>query len=117
MKDKDVQELFISGVHHKSISVIFLTQNVYCEGKFSRDIRLNTHYYTIFKTPTFKYPVKFLGQQLFPEKPKFLYDAYKIATPAPYTYLFLSLHPTTPEELQVQSGILPGEEHFVYAPK
>jgi hypothetical protein len=32
MKDKEVQELFISGVHHKSISVIFLTQNLYCQG-------------------------------------------------------------------------------------
>ena len=35
MKDKEVQELFTSGVHHKSISVIFLTQNLYCQGKFS----------------------------------------------------------------------------------
>jgi len=117
MKDKEVQELFTSGVHHKSISVIFLTQNLYCQGKFSRDIRLNTHYFSIFKTPTFNSQRKYLGRQIFPETPSFLYEAYKLATPTPYTYIFLSLHPTTPCELSVQSGVLPGENHIIYKPK
>jgi hypothetical protein len=53
MKDKEVQELFTSGVHHRSISVIFLSQNLYPQGKYARDIRLNTHYISICKTPLF----------------------------------------------------------------
>jgi len=116
-KNKQVQELFTSGVHHKNISVIFLTQNLFNQGKFARDIRLNTHYFTIFKTPTFNSQVRYLGQQVFPETPRFLYEAYKQATLNPYSYLFISLHPLTADKIRVQSGILPGEDRVIYLPE
>ena len=35
--------------HHKNISVIFITQNLFYKGNFSRDISLNTNYLIIFK--------------------------------------------------------------------
>jgi hypothetical protein len=117
MKDKEVQKLFTSGVHHKSISVFFLIKNLYCQGKFSRDIHLNTHYFSIFKTPALNSQVKYLGRQIFPETPWFWYKAYKLATPSPEKYIFLSLYPTTPSELSVQNGVLPGENHLMHRPK
>jgi len=117
MRDKDIQELFTSGVHHRSVSVLFLTQNLFCQGKFARDIRLNTHYFTIFKTKSFNSQIRYLGRQLFPEHPLFLYEAYKLATPTPYTYLFLDLHPTTHDLLSVQTGVLPNEDRIIFCPK
>ena len=46
-----VLDLFTKGSHHKNISVIFITQNIYYKGKAQRDISLNTKYLILFKNP------------------------------------------------------------------
>jgi len=116
LKAKEVQELFTSGVHHRSISVIFLSQNLLPQGKYSRDIRLNTHYISICKTPSFSSQVCYISRQLYPKKPSAVYNAYEKATSQPYTSLFLNLHPNCHDQLRIQSGILPGEDHLIYQP-
>lgn len=117
MKDKSFSDLFTKGIHHKNVSAIVLTQNLFPKGHFARDVRLSTHYVTIIKSPLFKSQVIYLGRQLFPEHPKFLYDAYRQATEPCYGNLFLDLHPTTPDELRVLSGVLPHERNLiVYRP-
>jgi hypothetical protein len=93
VKSDHVQNLFIKGVHHRGISVILLNQNLLPQGKCGRDIRLNTHYVIIMKSPTLRSQVTFLGRQLFSERSKFLIDAYKKATETSYSYLFVNLHP------------------------
>jgi hypothetical protein len=118
MRDQKVSDLFTKGVHHKQVSAIILTQNLFPKGLFARDIRLNTHYITIMKSPLFKSQVMHLGRQVFPEHPKFLYDAYKQATESSYGNLCLDLHPTTHDGLRVMSGVLPHEEEkVVFTPK
>ena len=39
-----ILDLFTKGSHHKNISVIFITQNVFHKGKVLRDISLNRKY-------------------------------------------------------------------------
>jgi len=117
MKDSKIQELFIKGVHHKNVSVILLNQNLFCQGKYGRDIRINCHYYIIMRSPTLASQVHYLGHQLFPSKKKFLSDAYKTATKLPYSYLFVNLHPTCEDSVRVRSGIFPNEQEIVYVPK
>jgi len=114
MKDGKIQELFIKGVHHRNVSVILLNQNLYCQGKYGRDIRLNSHYYIIMKSPSLVSQVNYLGHQVFPSKKKFLSEAYKIATKHPYSYLFLNLHPTCEDTLRVRSNIFPTESEIIY---
>ena len=117
MRDKKFSDLFTKKIHHRNISVIILTQNLFPKGQFARDVRLSTHYITIFKSPLFKSQVMHLGRQLYPEFPKFLYDAYKQATESCYGNLFLDLHPATSDELRVWSGVLPHEKNpIVYRP-
>lgn len=116
-KTNKIQELFVRGVHHKSVSIIFITQNLYPQGKFSRDIRLNTNYFVIFKSPAFKSQVACLGRALFPDTYNFLPDAYHDATKSPYSYLFLNLHPKCNDRLRVRTGILPSETEIIYSPK
>jgi hypothetical protein len=41
---KDVCDLFTKGSHHRNISVILKTQNLFHQGKFCRDISLNAKY-------------------------------------------------------------------------
>ena len=44
-----MSELFTRGSHHRGISVIYLTQNLFPPGKQSRTISLNSHYMIILK--------------------------------------------------------------------
>jgi len=46
---KQVCELFTRGSHHRNISVILITQNLFHQGRFCRDISLNAHYIVAFK--------------------------------------------------------------------
>jgi len=80
MKDNIMQDLFTMGRHHQNTSIIFLTQNLFPQGKFSKDIRLNSQYIIIFKSPTFSSQIKYLGQQLYCNNPQYLHDAYIKAT-------------------------------------
>lgn len=41
--DKSTVELFTKGSRHFNLSVIFITQNLFNQGKGKRDISLNTH--------------------------------------------------------------------------
>jgi len=116
-KDNMIRNLFTKGVHHKNISLLYITQNLYHQGKYSRDMRLNAHYLIIFKSPTFVSQVQHLNRQLFPSHPRFLVEAYKNATITPYSYLFINLHPHCEDELRVRSGILPSENEIIYTPK
>ncbi len=114
--DQSIQSLFIKGVHHSSTSVIYITQNLYNSGRFARDIRLNSHYMFIFKSPTYTSQIQYLNRQLFPRHKHFLFDAYKKATSKPYSYLLVILHPECSDQLRVRSGILPSEDEIIYIP-
>jgi len=116
MKDQNIHDLFIKGVHHRSISVILISQNLFPPGKYGRTIRLNSTYLVIFKSVQFNSSVKTLGIQLFPNHKNFLYSAYQQATSKPYSYLFVNLHPQCNDKTRIRSGILPSESSSVYVP-
>lgn len=116
-RSEKIQELFTRGVHHRNMSLIYITQNLFSQGKFSRDMRLNAHYFVIFKSPTFLSQIMYFGRQTFPERPKFLTTAYKYACSKPFSYIFVNLHPECPDELRVRSGILPRENQVIYSPR
>ena len=42
--DQRVVDLFTRGSHHRGITVLFLTQNLFPPGKLSRTLSLNAHY-------------------------------------------------------------------------
>ena len=46
-KDQRIVNLFTRGSHHHSLSVIYIVQNLFHQGKGSRSISLNSHYLTI----------------------------------------------------------------------
>jgi len=46
---KQVCELFTRGSHYRNISVILITQNLFHQGRFCRDISLNAHYIVAMK--------------------------------------------------------------------
>ena len=65
-KDQRVSDLFTRGSHHKGISALYLTQNLFPPGKLSRTISLNSHYFIIFKNPRDSLGIATLAKQMFP---------------------------------------------------
>ena len=64
MKNKDMELLFTQGCHHRRLSVILITQNLYPEGKHARTIALNTWYMILMKNLRDVSQVGILGRQL-----------------------------------------------------
>ena len=115
--DDTVASLFTKISHHRSVSVIYITQNVFHKGKHNRTISLNAHYMVLFKSPRDAGQIGVLGRQLYPENSKFLVEAFKDATATPHSYLFLDLRPETGENYRVRANIFNGEKQIVYQPK
>ena len=47
---KEVCDLFIKGSHHRNIGLIFITQNLFHQGRYCRNILLNAKYLVLWKT-------------------------------------------------------------------
>ena len=73
--DQLVENLFTSG-RHLSLSVVFVSQNLFYTGKKCRTISLNSTYIVVFKNPRDQSQIRHLACQMFPSKPKFLQAAY-----------------------------------------
>ena len=113
-----VLDLFTKGSHHKNISIIFITQNLFYKGSITRDISLNTNYIVIFKNPRDRAQFRYLARQVFPEDPKFLQEAYMDATSVPHGYLLLDLKQATEDEFRFRTKIFPEDDpQYIYLPK
>ena len=54
-KDERILNIFTRGSqHHRNLSIIYIVQNLFYQGKDSRSISLNSHYLTRFKNSTFR---------------------------------------------------------------
>ena len=64
--DKEMELLFTKGNHHKCVSVILITQNLYPREKHARTIAFNTWYLVLMKNLRNVSQVGILGRQLYP---------------------------------------------------
>lgn len=115
--DVQVANLFTKGSHHMNLSVIFLSQNLFHQGKQMRTMSLNSHYFVLFRNPRDASQITHLAKQMFPNNPKYLQESYGDATREPYSYLLIDLKPQTPDEYRLRTKIFPGETPIVYLPK
>jgi len=114
VKNNDVELLFTRGMHHKKLSVFYLNQNLYAQGKHSRNITLNTFYLIIFQNLRDCSQIQKLGQQLFPGQGQVLVEAYKDSVQKKYGYLVIDLAPHTDHQLRLRSEIFPDEITKIY---
>ena len=65
--DKRIVNLFTRGSHHRNLSVIYMVQNLFDQGKGSRSTSLNSHYLVLFKNPRDnKLQILTLAKQMYP---------------------------------------------------
>ena len=63
-KDNRIVNLFTKGSHHRNLSVIYIVQNLFHQGKGNRSISLNSHYLVLFKNPRDKLQILTLAEQI-----------------------------------------------------
>ena len=100
--------------HHNKLSVLYLLQNLFNPGRFSRTISLNTNYMVLFKNPRDKGQIRILAHQMFPGRKDFFLQSYENATLDPHGYLLIDLRPECPERVRLRTGILPSEWPAAY---
>ena len=104
--NKELSTLFTREMHHKNITVFFLLQNQYKQGKSMSDVALNCQLLILFKSPRETEQTKVLGHQL---GIKELDRAYQEAIKQRYGYLIINLQPQIPDSLRLQTNLF--EQH------
>lgn len=112
--DEGVANLFTKGSHHRNVSVMLLTQNLFPKNKFARTISLNSHYLVLFKNPRDASQIGVLARQMHPHRSAYVVESFKDATSQPHSYLLIDLRPEQIDLLRLRSNIFPGEQHSVY---
>lgn len=107
--DKRILDLFTKDSHHRKITVIYMTQDMFPIGKFSRTISRNAHYIIAFKNPRDQLGVRILTQQAFPREFKDMLNVYREATERPHGYLMFDLHPSSSDHERLKTNLLQDE--------
>ena len=107
-----IANLFSREAHHRNVSVFLILQNLFHQGKYCRDISLNTHYFVLFKNPRDVHQIRHLGSQLGISKK--LLEAYSDATASAFSYLLIDLAPGSHSSYMLRSDIFPDEFAIVY---
>ena len=115
--DNRVTQIFTKISHHRNVSVLYLTQNLFYQSKHTRTISLNAHYLVLFKNVRDATQIANLARQMYPKKSNYLMEAYQDSTMAPFGYLLVDLKPDTDERFRLRTNIFPGETHYVYVKK
>jgi hypothetical protein len=115
INDPNIELLLTQGSHHRNISVIIITQNVFSHGKHSRSQSLNTQYFIIFRNLRDGNQVRCLSRQLFASSPNKLTHAYEdVMKNGKYGYLVVDMHPSSNDNYRLRSNVLPGEDCIIY---
>lgn len=114
----DMVHLFSAMSHHLNISPILVTQNLFPRGRCARDLSLNCHFLALFDNKRDRLQLSTLGRQLYPGENRFFMSCYNDAVgKAPYSFLLVDMHPSTPREYMLRGGIFPDELTVVYQAK
>ena len=111
------EKLFVQSCHHKGFSVVYISQNLYQKGKFSRAIGLNCTYMCLFRNARDTSQINCLARQMYPGESRMFMEAYQDCTSKMYGYLFIDLSPHSDPQFRLRTNIFVGEDPFVYMSK
>ena len=94
-QDKRVLDLFTKDFHHRNITVLYLTQDLFPPGKFSKTINRNAHYIVAFKNPRDQTGIRTILLQAFPDRWRQVLRLFKRITSRPFGYSMLDVHPAS----------------------
>ena len=101
----EVVNIFTQYRHHRNMSVMMLTQNVFHQGKYSRTISLNSNYLVLFKNPRDKLQVNILACQIFPSEKALFLESFEDATRDLHGYLIVDLTYSCPDVSHLTTSV------------
>jgi hypothetical protein len=114
-KDSRVTSLFLEGAHHRNLTVIAIAQALFQPGTQQRLCSLNSSYIIVMQTIRDKLEIANFARQFLPGKSDIVQQIFNDATKERGGYLLFDLHPAQSDNrLRLRTGILPGEECWVY---
>ena len=108
-QDKRVLDLFTKDSHHRNITVLYLTQDLFPPGKFSKTINRNVHYIVTFKNPRDQTGIRTILLQAFPDRWRQVLRLFNRVTSRPFGYLMLDVHPASDDRYRLWSHLTPRE--------
>ena len=114
---KTMEDLFCQYCHHKKISVMFLTQNLFQQGKCARTIALNTHVLILMKNMRNASQISCFARQLYPNRRGMLEEIYEDVMQVPFSYLVVDMSPGADDSYRLRTNIFPEEHPLIYIPK
>lgn len=111
---KSLARLFTKGSHHRNLTVLYLVQNMFDQGKSSRTVSLNSHYNVVFRNLRDVSQFRTMASQLMPNNPGWLMEAFTDATREPYGYLVIDNHPKSDPAYRFRTRIFRGELTVFY---
>ena len=112
--DQRIADLFTKGSHHRNISIVYLTQNVFPKGKACRDIALNTQYLVLFNNPIDRQQRATLARRIYPSTSAMFMKRFEEATLRPYGYLVIDLKLSTSEQDRLQTDIFESTDRHAF---
>lgn len=113
--NEDILNLFTKKSHHRNISIVLMTQNIFCKGNCMRSMSLNSHYLVVFNNPRDRSQIKYISRQINPSFPKYIEEAFFDATTTkPHGYIMFDLKQKTPEILRIKSNVFNENKEPIY---
>ena len=102
---KEMTHLFTRRCHHENLSIIFITQNLFHDGRERKNFTRNLTYLVVFNNPLDRSCVYTLANRIMPKGQKIFLKMFDRAVSAPYSYLFIDGHQSTPSEAKFRTDI------------
>ena len=115
-KNQLITDFFTRRSHHENVSIIFITQNLFHEGRERKKFTKNATYLTIFNSPLDQSMAYSLARKLMPKGQKTFIEIYNHAVDKPHGYLFIDGHQQTPKSAMFRSDIFDDVQH-VFIPQ
>jgi hypothetical protein len=109
----DTANIFRNKCHHSNCVIIMLTQNIFCNQPYFREISNQVTYVIIFKNPRNAAQITCFAKQVAPGAVPGFVAEYRKATRRPHSYLLFDTHQKTKEPYRLRSRILPHEMPMV----
>ena len=100
--------MFTVDARHLNISMVFLTQRLFVNDEYFRQISQNSDYFCLFKNPRNSSEIRNLAQQMTPGN-MILVDIYRDATVKPFSYLFINLTQECDYRVKYLSDLFDGD--------
>ena len=99
-----LSDIFSKLSHHQNISVIFVMQDFYIEGRYRKVIQRNSNYIVLFANPVDQSQITSIGKKVLPGRLKTFMKIYTKPV-SEYSYLLIDGHKNTPSNLMFRSDI------------